>query len=146
MSLFSDLRSVGENHFEENTRLKGIAFGLALALGVKYANMAPADNTNVDQLYLANAYQGVNDSLSSIAENVLFDVRYALTLTKQVYRLIVSLKNSPISFDASGSNLLGSLFDLGGYITDEEHAFFAANKEGIAAVYERMAQELNQGE
>ena len=45
MSVYSDIRSLADSNFQQESRLQGISFALALALSVKYINIVEGNDT-----------------------------------------------------------------------------------------------------
>ena len=140
MSIYSSIRQVADSHFDLESRNKCVAIAVALALGTEYGNQAE-DAINLDNSYLQNHFKHANETISTIGEDVLFDVRYALELTKQIYKLVASVRNTKVTLGGSNPDLFSSLFDVNGYLNEEEFELFKQNHTGIVAIYNIITQD-----
>ena len=112
MSLYSDIRSLADTNFQQESRMQGVAFAVALALAVKYINTVDG-NDKAENTYLQYVYKPASETISLINENVLTDIRYCVDLTKKLFIMMYNVKYQPISINDSGSSLLSVLFDVG---------------------------------
>ncbi len=144
MSLNAEIRTLADSHFQTESRSKGIAFGLALTLGIKVANEAQlVEGTTPQQQYIQNGMGQVAEAISTINEMVLLDIRFATILAKQIYLMIISIRTSPIQLDPKNNNIFGALFDTEGFLNEEEIQFYETHRAGIFAIYNVMSNHLN---
>ena len=65
MSLYSDIRALADSNFQQENRLQGVAFAVALALSVKYINTVDGNDT-AENTYLQYVYKPVSETISLI--------------------------------------------------------------------------------
>ena len=140
MSLYSDIRSLADTNFQQESRMQGVAFAVALALAVKYINTVDGNDT-AENTYLQYVYKPASETISLINENVLTDIRYCVDLTKKLFVMMYNVKYQPISINDNGSSLLSVLFDAESYFPTDTLEFFKQNKTGIINIFNRLNQE-----
>jgi hypothetical protein len=140
MSLYSDIRALADSNFQQENRLQGVAFAVALALAVKYINTVDGNDT-VENTYLQYVYKPASETISLINENVLTDIRYCMDLTKKLFVMMYNVKYRPISVSDNGSSLSAVLFDVESYFPADTLEFFKQNKTGIVNIFNRLNQE-----
>lgn len=140
MSLYSDIRALADSNFQQESRMQGVAFAVALALAVKYINTVDG-NDKAEDTYLQYVYKPASETISLINENVLTDIRYCMDLTKKLFVMMYNVKYKPISVSDTGSSLSAVLFDVESYFPADTLEFFKQNKTGIVSIFNRLNQE-----
>ena len=132
MSIQSDIRAVANEKFDEESRSISIAIALGLFLGVRAANTTElVKGISSDKSFLDSHFVNTGNVISSINELVLFDVREAQNITREVFNLIFKLKSEPVVI-TKGTSLSESLFGSFGLARYNE--VFMANQEGILEI------------
>ena len=140
MSVYSDIRSLADSNFQQESRLQGISFALALALSVKYINIVEGNDT-AEETYKQYVLGPVSETVSTFNENVLMDIRMCIDLTKKLFTLLYNAKHKPVVVNGSGNSLFSVLFNVEDYVSEEDMEFFKQNKTGIINIYNRLNQD-----
>lgn len=140
MSVYSDIRSLADSNFQQESRLQGISFALALALSVKYINIVEGNDT-AEETYNQYVMKPVSETISTFNENVLMDIRMCMDLTKKLFTMLYDAKYKPVVVNDKGSTLLGVLFSVEDYLSEEQFEFFKSNKTGIINIFNRLNQD-----
>lgn len=140
MSVYSDIRSLADSNFQQESRLQGISFALALALSVKYINIVEGNDT-AEETYNQYVTGPVSETISTFNENVLMDIRMCMDLTKKLFTLLYSAKYKPVVVNGNGTSLLSVLFSVEDYLSEEYLEFFKSNKTGIINIFNRLNQD-----
>ncbi len=140
MSVYSDIRSLADSNFQQESRLQGISFALALALSVKYINIVEGNDT-AEKTYEQYVMNPVSETISTFNENVLMDIRLCIDLTKKLFTLLYNAKYKPIVVNGNGTSLMSVLFSVEDYVSEEYMEFFKQNKTGIINIFNRLNQD-----
>lgn len=140
MSVYSDIRSLADSNFQQESRLQGISFALALALSVKYINIVEGNDT-AEETYNQYVMQPVSETISTFNENVLMDIRMCMDLTKKLFTMLYNAKYKPVVVNGNGTSLLSVLFSVEDYVSEEYLEFFKSNKTGIINIFNRLNQD-----
>lgn len=140
MSVYSDIRSLADSNFQQESRLQGISFALALALSVKYINIVEGNDT-AEETYNQYVTDPVSETISTFNENVLMDIRMCMDLTKKLFTLLYNAKYKPVVVNGNGTSLLSVLFSVEDYVSEEYMEFFKSNKTGIINIFNRLNQD-----
>lgn len=140
MSVYSDIRSLADSNFQQESRLQGISFALALALSVKYINIVEGTDT-AEETYKQYVMNPVSETISTFNENVLMDIRLCIDLTKKLFTLLYNAKYKPVVVNGNGTSLMSVLFSVEDYVSEEYMEFFKQNKTGIINIYNRLNQD-----
>lgn len=140
MSVYSDIRSLADSNFQQESRLQGISFALALALSVKYINIVEGNDT-AEETYNQYVTGPVSETISTFNENVLMDIRMCMDLTKKLFTLLYNAKYKPVVVNSNGTSLLSVLFSVEDYVSEEYLEFFKQNKIGIINIFNRLNQD-----
>lgn len=146
MSVYSDIRSLADSNFQQESRLQGISFALALALSVKYINIVEDINIvegtdTVEETYKQYVMNPVSETISTFNENVLMDIRLCIDLTKKLFALLYNAKYKPVVVNGNGTSLMSVLFSVEDYASEEYMEFFKQNKTGIINIFNRLNQD-----
>ncbi len=137
MSVYSDIRSLADSNFQQESRLQGISFALALALSVKYINIVEGTDT-AEETYKQYVMNPVSETISTFNENVLMDIRLCIDLTKKLFALLYNAKYKPVVVNGNGTSLMSVLFSVEDYVSEEYMEFFKQNKTGIINIFNRL--------
>lgn len=140
MSVYSDIRSLADSNFQQESRLQGISFALALALSVKYINIVEGNDT-AEEIYNQYVMKPVSETISTFNENVLMDIRMCMDLTKKLFTMLYNAKYKPVVVNGNGTSLLSVLFSVEDYVSEEYMEFFKSNKTGIINIFNRLNQD-----
>lgn len=140
MSVYSDIRSLADSNFQQESRLQGISFALALALSVKYINIVEGTDT-AEETYKQYVMNPVSETISTFNENVLMDIRLCIDLTKKLFALLYNAKYKPVVVNGNGTSLMSVLFSIEDYVSEEYMEFFKQNKTGIINIFNRLNQD-----
>lgn len=140
MSVYSDIRSLADSNFQQESRLQGISFALALALSVKYINIVEGNDT-AEETYNQYVMNPVSETISTFNENVLIDIRLCIDLTKKLFVLLYNAKYKPVVVNGNGTSLMSVLFSVEDYVSEEYMEFFKQNKTGIINIFNRLNQD-----
>lgn len=140
MSVYSDIRSLADSNFQQESRLQGISFALALALSVKYINIVEGTDT-AEETYKQYVMNPVSETISTFNENVLMDIRLCIDLTKKLFALLYNAKYKPVVVNGNGTSLMSVLFSVEDYVSEEYMEFFKQNKIGIINIFNRLNQD-----
>ena len=140
MSVYSDIRSLADSNFQQESRLQGISFALALALSVKYINIVESNDT-AEETYNQYVTGPVSETISIFNENVLMDIRMCMDLTKKLFTMLYNAKYKPVVVNGNGTSLLSVLFSVEEYVSEEYLEFFKSNKTGIINIFNRLNQD-----
>lgn len=140
MSVYSDIRSLADSNFQQESRLQGISFALALALSVKYINIVEGNDT-AEETYNQYVTGPVSETISIFNENVLMDIRMCMDLTKKLFTMLYNAKYKPVVVNGNGTSLLSVLFSVEDYVSEEYLEFFKSNKTGIINIFNRLNQD-----
>lgn len=140
MSVYSDIRSLADSNFQQESRLQGISFALALALSVKYINIVEGTDT-AEKTYEQYVMNPVSETISTFNENVLMDIRLCIDLTKKLFALLYNAKYKPVVVNGNGTSLMSVLFSVEDYVSEEYMEFFKQNKTGIINIFNRLNQD-----
>lgn len=140
MSVYSDIRSLADSNFQQESRLQGISFALALALSVKYINIVEGNDT-AEETYNQYVTDPVSETISTFNENVLMDIRMCMDLTKKLFTMLYNAKYKPVVVNGNGTSLLSVLFSVEDYVSEEYLEFFKSNKTGIINIFNRLNQD-----
>lgn len=140
MSVYSDIRSLADSNFQQESRLQGISFALALALSVKYINIVEGNDT-AEETYNQYVTDPVSETISTFNENVLMDIRMCMDLTKKLFTMLYNAKYKPVVVNGNGTSLLSVLFSVEDYVSEEYMEFFKSNKTGIINIFNRLNQD-----
>lgn len=140
MSVYSDIRSLADSNFQQESRLQGISFALALALSVKYINIVEGTET-AEETYKQYVMNPVSETISTFNENVLMDIRLCIDLTKKLFTLLYNAKYKPVVVNGNGTSLMSVLFSVEDYVSEEYMEFFKQNKIGIINIFNRLNQD-----
>lgn len=140
MSVYSDIRSLADSNFQQESRLQGISFALALALSVKYINIVEGSDT-AEEIYNQYVMKPVSETISTFNENVLMDIRMCMDLTKKLFTMLYNAKYKPVVVNSNGTSLLSVLFSVEDYVSEEYMEFFKSNKTGIINIFNRLNQD-----
>lgn len=140
MSVYSDIRSLADSNFQQESRLQGISFALALALSVKYINIVEGTET-AEETYKQYVMNPVSETISTFNENVLMDIRLCIDLTKKLFTLLYNAKYKPVVVNGNGTSLMSVLFSVEDYVSEEYMEFFKQNKTGIINIFNRLNQD-----
>lgn len=140
MSVYSDIRSLADSNFQQESRLQGISFALALALSVKYINIVEGTDT-AEKTYEQYVMNPVSETISTFNENVLMDIRLCIDLTKKLFTLLYNAKYKPVVVNGNGTSLMSVLFSVEDYVSEEYMEFFKQNKTGIINIFNRLNQD-----
>lgn len=140
MSVYSDIRSLADSNFQQESRLQGISFALALALSVKYINIVEGTET-AEETYKQYVMNPVSETISTFNENVLMDIRLCIDLTKKLFTLLYNAKYKPVVVNGIGTSLMSVLFSVEDYVSEEYMEFFKQNKTGIINIFNRLNQD-----
>jgi hypothetical protein len=140
MSVYSDIRSLADSNFQQESRLQGISFALALALSVKYINIVEGTDT-AEETYKQYVMNPVSETISTFNENVLMDIRLCIDLTKKLFALLYNAKYKPVVVNGNGTSLMSVLFSVEDYVSEEYMEFFKQNKTGIINIFNRLNQD-----
>ena len=140
MSVYSDIRSLADSNFQQESRLQGISFALALALSVKYINIVEGSDT-AEEIYNQYVMKPVSETISTFNENVLMDIRMCMDLTKKLFTMLYNAKYKPVVVNGNGTSLLSVLFSVEDYVSEEYMEFFKSNKTGIINIFNRLNQD-----
>lgn len=140
MSVYSDIRSLADSNFQQESRLQGISFALALALSVKYINIVEGNDTS-EETYNQYVTGPVSETISTFNENVLMDIRMCMDLTKKLFTMLYNAKYKPVVVNGNGTSLLSVLFSVEDYVSEEYLEFFKSNKTGIINIFNRLNQD-----
>lgn len=140
MSVYSDIRSLADSNFQQESRLQGISFALALALSVKYINIVEGTDT-AEETYKQYVMNPVSETISTFNENVLMDIRLCIDLTKKLFTLLYNAKYKPVVVNGNGTSLMSVLFSVEDYVSEEYMEFFKQNKTGIINIFNRLNQD-----
>lgn len=140
MSVYSDIRSLADSNFQQESRLQGISFALALALSVKYINIVEGTDT-AEETYKQYVMNPVSETVSTFNENVLMDIRLCIDLTKKLFALLYNAKYKPVVVNGNGTSLMSVLFSVEDYVSEEYMEFFKQNKTGIINIFNRLNQD-----
>lgn len=140
MSVYSDIRSLADSNFQQESRLQGISFALALALSVKYINIVEGNDT-AEKTYEQYVMNPVSETISTFNENVLMDIRLCIDLTKKLFALLYNAKYKPVVVNGNGTSLMSVLFSVEDYVSEEYMEFFKQNKIGIINIFNRLNQD-----
>ena len=140
MSVYSDIRSLADSNFQQESRLQGISFALALALSVKYINIVESSDT-AEEIYNQYVMKPISETISTFNENVLMDIRMCMDLTKKLFTMLYNAKYKPVVVNGNGTSLLSVLFSVEDYVSEEYMEFFKSNKTGIINIFNRLNQD-----
>lgn len=140
MSVYSDIRSLANSNFQQESYLQGVSFALALALSVKYINIVEGTDT-AEETYKQYVMNPVSETVSTFNENVLIDIRLCIDLTKKLFTLLYNAKYKPVVVNGNGTSLFSVLFSVEDYVSEEYLEFFKQNKTGIINIYNRLNQD-----
>lgn len=140
MSVYSDIRSLADSNFQQESRLQGISFALALALSVKYINIVEGTE-RAEETYKQYVMNPVSETISTFNENVLMDIRLCIDLTKKLFTLLYNAKYKPVVVNGNGTSLMSVLFSVEDYVSEEYMEFFKQNKTGIINIFNRLNQD-----
>lgn len=140
MSVYSDIRSLADSSFQQESHLQGISFALALALSVKCINTVEG-NGIAEEAYNQYVMGPVSETVSTFNENVLMDIRMCMDLTKKLFVILYNAKYKPVVVNANGGSLLSVLFSVEEYLSEEYLEFFKSNKTGIINIFNRLNQD-----
>lgn len=140
MSVYSDIRSLADSNFQQESRLQGISFALALALSVKYINIVEGTE-RAEETYKQYVMNPVSETISTFNENVLMDIRLCIDLTKKLFALLYNAKYKPVVVNGNGTSLMSVLFSVEDYVSEEYMEFFKQNKTGIINIFNRLNQD-----
>lgn len=140
MSVYSDIRSLADSNFQQESRLQGISFALALSLSVKYINIVEGTDT-AEKTYEQYVMNPVSETISTFNENVLMDIRLCIDLTKKLFALLYNAKYKPVVVNGNGTSLMSVLFSVEDYVSEEYMEFFKQNKIGIINIFNRLNQD-----
>lgn len=140
MSVYSDIRSLADSNFQQESRLQGISFALALALSVKYINIVEGTE-RAEETYEQYVMNPVSETISTFNENVLMDIRLCIDLTKKLFALLYNAKYKPVVVNGNGTSLMSVLFSVEDYVSEEYMEFFKQNKTGIINIFNRLNQD-----
>lgn len=139
MSVYSDIRSLANSNFQQESYLQGVSFALALALSVKYINIVEGTDT-AEETYKQYVMNPVSETVSTFNENVLIDIRLCIDLTKKLFMLLYNAKYKPVVVNGNGTSLMSVLFSVEDYVSEEYLEFFKQNKTGIINIFNRLNQ------
>lgn len=140
MSVYSDIRSLANSNFQQESYLQGVSFALALALSVKYINIVEGTDT-AEETYKQYVMNPVSETVSTFNENVLIDIRLCIDLTKKLFMLLYNAKYKPVVVNGNGTSLFSVLFSVEDYVSEEYLEFFKQNKTGIINIFNRLNQD-----
>lgn len=140
MSVYSDIRSLANSNFQQESYLQGVSFALALALSVKYINIVEGTDT-AEETYKQYVMNPVSETVSTFNENVLIDIRLCIDLTKKLFMLLYNAKYKPTVVNGNGTSLFSVLFSVEDYVSEEYLEFFKQNKTGIINIFNRLNQD-----
>ena len=140
MSVYSDIRSLANSNFQQESYLQGVSFALALALSVKYINIVEGTDT-AEETYKQYVMNPVSETVSTFNENVLIDIRLCIDLTKKLFTLLYNAKYKPTVVNGNGNSLFSVLFSVEDYVSEEYMEFFKQNKTGIINIFNRLNQD-----
>lgn len=140
MSVYSDIRSLADSNFQQESRLQGISFALALALSVKYINIVEGTE-RAEETYKQYVMNPVSETISTFNENVLMDIRMCMDLTKKLFTMLYNAKYKPVVVNGNGTSLMSVLFSVEDYVSEEYMEFFKQNKTGIINIFNRLNQD-----
>ena len=140
MSVYSDIRSLANSNFQQESYLQGVSFALALALSVKYINIVEGTDT-AEETYKQYVMNPVSETVSTFNENVLIDIRLCIDLTKKLFMLLYNAKYKSVVVNGNGTSLMSVLFSVEDYVSEEYLEFFKQNKTGIINIYNRLNQD-----